>query len=89
MAAAVAAAAAEPVGYAQRPLATWSVEEVCKWLTDVVQLPQHTEAFKEHGIDGEFSLLCACAVATCDSACCGHGLSVMVVDRRASVCVDI
>ena len=48
MAAAVAAAAvAEPEGYAQRPLATWSVEEVCEWLADVVQLPQHTDAFKE------------------------------------------
>lgn len=53
MAAAVAAAAAEPEGFAQRPLATWSVEEVCEWLTDIVQLPQHAGAFKEHGIDGE------------------------------------
>lgn len=59
MAAAVAAAAvAEPEGYAQRPLATWSVEEVCEWLADVVQLPQHTDAFKEHGIDGR-SRCCA------------------------------
>jgi hypothetical protein len=53
VAAVAAAAAAEPEGFAQRPLATWSVEEVCEWLTDVVQLPQHTGAFKEHGIDGK------------------------------------
>ena len=62
IAAAVAAAAvAEPESYAQRPLATWSVEEVCEWLTDVVQLPQHTDAFKEHGIDGKAH----CCAADC------------------------
>ena len=53
MAAAVAAAASvEPVGYAERPLATWTVEEVCSWLEEVVQLPHHVDAFKLHTIDG-------------------------------------
>jgi hypothetical protein len=51
-AAVAAAAAAEPKGFAERPLATWSVDEVCEWLEGVVQLPQHTGSFKQHGIDG-------------------------------------